>query len=747
MAIPMTRVRGSLIIAAVALLAARPAEAWNPLKPIGAAAKWVGRALGGVAGSFAESATGPAIRNVEVSGHRLIGDVEGALDRQLGHAGGVASKLVGEVDKSVGERLAQVDHSLEARILQARIAADEGVDHALGRLDQSIGRVDEIARKRIDQIGKLGKDLIGRVDDAAGKLLAQADGILERRADDLRQIVRTSIQEADDVAAARIEQLDEAAGRRIGSVDVIATKQSLGLEGMLLRLAAIVGMVAFLAFVLWRLFVEAGTAWTKALAERGPRRVLATLIHGAPRFLVQVGLGVAGIAALYFLSGYLPRDARARAERQIAEHEGALDAAFVAYDFTSVRYHSTQLELLKADGAPRYRALARKAELLRTALARPAILSSSAGVRQIAAEIDAVERALADPDPDVLTLKAFVTWRVGATRRDEYEAAALCAQALRLGGAAPGGFMLQVLARNYLRAFLHDPYPADGGVTAADLARLREALPGAPEAAESQQFQHLIAYNDLVARLDLQSSAAYLDLLDAHADYLLARGAGKGARETEAARAARERRTKHAEQVVEAWRAFDAALAGSPWLVDDPTALSAFTLDDAVLSHALYFIVVPEAAELPPPLSAEPGAAQGSKLPELVRVKIAPIRIAWARRYAALVGPKASELLAIEEARRFEGFERRAAAFERAYVALAVALRKGSRPDAGELAAASAPAIRAAAEIGLYRETPEGRRGMASILAALVRQAGGPVPAELEQLIADGQQQRRLRFL
>ena len=67
--------------------------------------------------------------------------------------------------------------------------------------------------------------------------------------------------------------------------------------------------------------------------------------------------------------------------------------------------------------------------------------------------------------------------------------------------------------------------------------------------------------------------------------------------------------------------------------------------------------------------------------------------------------------------------------------------------DAAELAAASAPAIQAAAEIGLYRETPEGRRGVASLLAALVRQAGGEVPAELEQQIVLGQQQRRLRFL
>lgn len=739
-------VPASLALAA-ALLAAHPAWAWNPLKPVAAAAKRAGRAIGGAAGSFVESATGPTIRNVEGAGHRLIFDVEGALDRQLEHAGGVASAVIGQVDRSLGDQLDRIDHDLEARIVQARITADEGIDRAFGRLDQSIGRLDAAARRRIDQIGKqldrVGKDLIGRADAAAVKLIAQADAILERRGDDLRQLVRASIQQADDVAAARIEQLDEAAGRRLGSVDVIATKQSLGLEGMLLRLAALVGMVAFLAFVLWRLFVEASGAWRRALAASTLRRVGATLACAAPRFLAQLGLGAAGIAALYLLAGYLPRDARARAERQIEEHERALGAAFTAYDFTNVRYHSTQLELLKPDAAPRYRALARKAELLRMVLARPALMQSSSGVRQVAAEVDAVELVLGASDPDLLTLKAFVTWRVGATRRDEYEAAELCARALARGAAAREGFMLEVLAANYLRAFLHDPYPAGEDVTAADLARLRAALPAAPAPAESLQFQHLVEYNALVARLDLRSTAAYLDMLDAHVEYALARGAARGPREPAAAREARARRRVHAAEVVEAWRAFDGELASSPWLADDPTALAAFTLDDAVLSHALYFTEVPDAAELPPALAAEPA----STLPELVRVKIAPIRIAWARRYAALVGPKAAELLAIEEARRFEAFERRAIDFERAYVAFEVARRSAAGPDADRLAALAAAAIRAASEIGLYRDTPEGRRSVASLLAASLTEAGGQVPAELARQIADGLQQRRLRFL
>jgi hypothetical protein len=114
----------------------------NPLKPIAAAAKRAGRAIGGVAGGFVESAAAPTIRNAEASGRRLIVDVEGSLGRQIDHAGGVASKLVGEVDKSLGDKLEKVDRSLEARIVQVNVTADEIVDRAFGRLDQSIGRID-----------------------------------------------------------------------------------------------------------------------------------------------------------------------------------------------------------------------------------------------------------------------------------------------------------------------------------------------------------------------------------------------------------------------------------------------------------------------------------------------------------------------------------------------------------------------------------------------------------------------------
>ncbi len=719
-----------------------PANAWNPLKPIASAAKKIGGKIGHGVGGLVESATTPTIRNAEQSGHRLIGDVEMSLARQLEHGGTVATSLVGVVDKAVGDKLEKVDRSMEARILQVHLAGDELVDRTFARTDATIWKLDAVAKQRIDQLEKAGKNLIAVAGQEGAKLLAQADAVLERRVGDVRQLVKTSIEQADQVAEARITQLDEVAGRRIGNVDVIATKQSLGIEAMLLRIAALIGMVAFLGFVLWRLFVEVTAAWKKALLERSPNRVWATLVAGSPRFFIQVAFGLAGIAALYFLSGYLPRAAQGRAERQIVEHETALAAAFTAYDFTNVRYHSAQLELLKTESAPHYRALAHKAELMRMVLGRPALLQSMAGVRQIAGEITAVEAALVTPDPDILTLECFVTWQIGTTRRDEYDAAQLCARALELPRNSASGFMLESLASNYVRAFFHDPYPVDEVVTAEALDRLHRALASHSGAsAEIPQFQHVIEYNTLAAKLDRDSTAAYLDMLDAHVESVLARGAPEAATK-------RALRTEHAKRVVDAWSEFDSQLETSAWLADDPSVLSAFTLDDAVLTRARYFVAVPDAVELPPALGLEPANGPTTKKPDpFLRIRMAPLRIAWAKRYATLIGPIASEVLAIEEADRFAKFERRAIDFERAYVAFATALHTTLAPDAAKLAVLATAAIRTASELGFYRDTPAGRRAFTAVIGELARGAGSAIAPDVSKQVSDQQQRRRIRFL
>ena len=746
----VARIAG-LVVVVGWVLAPAPAEAWNPLKAaadgLAAAGHAIGRVLGAPAGGFVEAASTPTIHGLQDAGHHLIADADAALGHQLDHAGSVAGTLVARADQALADRLDQVDRSLEARIVQVKATADETVDRTFGRLDHSIGLLDGVARRRIAQIGKTGHDLIAQADASATKILARADEILARRTEDVRRLVSSSIQQADQAAAARIEQLDEVAGRRLGNLDVIATKQSLGLEGMLLRLAALVGMLAFIAFVLWRLFAELGRAWRSWDPEHTRHRhVVHTARHGGPRFAIQAAFACAGAGLLYFMSGWLPRDAQRRADAQRTAHETAFAAALAAYDFTSVRYHEAQLEILAPDQSETFRGEAAKAELLRTVFTRPAQLESLGGIRDLVAEVDRVSTMVGPADPDLLVVKGYILWQVGSRRADEYEAATLCAKALEeapAGGHA-GDFQLAALARSYLRAFLHDPYQPPAGSAGPGVDHLRQVLGPAGREVEVPAFQHVIEYDRLVAALDQASTAAYLDMLSAHVDLIVARShLGKRAPDDEAARAARTRRTEAAGRVVDAWRTFDQALASSPWLADDPAALSAFTLDDAVLSRALFFTVRPEADDLAPELS-DPGA----KLDPVIRVEMAPLRVAWERRYAPLIGDAARDVLAYQEAQRFEAFERRDAAFERAYVAFEVAARGGPAPKAGDLTDAAVAAAVAAADLGLYRDAGAGRVPVAqAIFDELGRAGGGAVPAEARAQVTAAYEQRRLRFL
>src|SRR5262249_42469998 len=110
---------------------------------------------------------------------------------------------------------------------------------------------------------------------------------------------------------------------------------------------------------------------------------------------------------------------------------------------------------------------------------------------------------------------------------------------------------------------------------------------------------------------------AYLAMLLAHADYLRARTALHGASEPSvdadgkslgpAQRSVWESklaRRNQARKVVDAWKVFDRALASEPLLAGSSTTLASFTLDDAVLSHALWFTTHPDAATLAPLLTS-----------------------------------------------------------------------------------------------------------------------------------------------
>jgi hypothetical protein len=741
-------VRSSIRIALVSLVVGlvaspEPAQAWNPFRA-------AVRKLESAAGSFVEAATTPLIRNAELAGRRVLSEADAAIGRNLDRAETITTRLVAESDRLVADSLAKIDRSVEARIVQVTTIADGLIDESFGRLDRAIGRIDAIARTRIEQVRRVAGDLITRADQTAIKLLERGDAILGRRLEEVRAVVETSIEAVDRIAEARIEQLDELAARGIGTLDVLGTKQSLALESTVLRVAALLGLVGFLGFVLWRLFVEVTTQWNAVLAAPTRTRMRRVLVRGLPRFAIQLVLAAAGAGGLYLLSGWLPTGARDRAAQQVADHERALHAAFDAYDFRAVRYELAQLEVLRPPSLPAARAVARKSALFERVFLRPGALQSLQGVREIMHETLEVERLVGPDDPDLLVVQAFVLWQVGSTRHDELEAAALCARALRVAARPGTRFHLAGLARNYVTAFLHDPYEVAGGngLTEA-LATVRaiaaDAPPPAGGDAEDTRFQHVITFNTLLAELDAASSHGFAAMIAAHAEVVVAaRGRKRGQPEPTAAAAARDRRTAAAGEVIAAWQRFDEQVAASPWLADDPIVLNVFTLNDVVLSHALYFQLRPETAELP---GAFLGPAAAAIADPRLRLQIAPIRVAWARRYAEMLGPNARELVAFEESRRFGELEETTRAYEAAYVDFIAATRAPAVPAAA-LTGKARTAITAAARLGLYR-TEGGRRVLeAAHLVGLYRTASGHAPEpELVALVAEAHERRRLRFL
>jgi len=730
--------RLALVIGVVVASPSR-AEAWNPIKAAADKLKAAGRAIGASAGRFVESATAPAIRNGEDAGHRLIADVDVAIASNLDRAGSFTAALVTQVDGALGARLEQVDRSLQARILQVQTGIDHSIDHTFDRLDLMLGRLDQDAQQLIVRAERVGKDLIKQLDQTTATTLAKADQILGARLTDLRLLVTSALQQADDVARARLEQLDELAGRRLGNLDVIATKQSLSLEGMLIRIAALVGLVGLIVFVAWRVFREVGDALvTSGAGLRRFARVKAVGWRGGRRLVPQLALAGAGALVLYGLSSFLPRDSVRRADLQAARHEAAFAAAVHALDVIDARYHESQLEILAPDKIAGTRARMKKAELLHSLFTRPGQLNTQAGLSSLVAQVAEVELAVGADDPDLMIAKAYVLWQVGGTRDDEYEAVTLCAAALRHGD----GLLLAPLARNYIVAFLGDPYVPAAGATGPTLAALAALAATPPGKAETTQFDHVIQFDRLVAQLDRASTAAYLDMLAAQAELRVALAAHPKGPDSPAARGARNARTLAAGKLIDAWAYFDRELESSPSFASDAIVLSVFTLDDAVLSRARYYVAVPTANELAPMLTEQPSPRS---LTPALRARIAPLRVAWEQRYAPLLGPRERDLVAYEEARRFEAFEQRAATFEAAYVDFLVAVRTTAAP--ARLVEVAAAAAVHAAGMGLYRDAEGGRVSEASHILASLHDHGQQPSSELLATIERNYRVRRLRFL
>ncbi|MCW5807597.1 MAG: hypothetical protein KIT31_34900 [Deltaproteobacteria bacterium] len=726
------RVRKVWVVAAVAIVAVcgmpKRAEAWNPVKAVTDKIVAAGRAIGGVLGApvggFVEAATTPVIRNVEHAGHRLIGDLDLAIGNNIDRAQGAAGKVLDQVNTIAGAQLDKVNSTLQARILQIQSGVDATVDRVFDRLDRVIGRLDDTAQRLLARAEAAGKRLVEQLDKSVADALSKADRILAARLLDLGVIVTSSIRDVDAIAQARLDQLDDLAARRVENLDVIATKQSLNLEGMLLRIATLAGLVGLIAFVAWRAFREVADALANAV---GPKAVSAKV---AARFVPQLLLAAGGALLLWYLSDALPKDSVRRAAAQVAQQRSAFDAAVDALDVVAARYHASQLEILEPEHAAAHRRRLSRLVLLHSVFTRPGQLRTIEGLTELVTRVTALEAALPN-DPEIAIAKGHILWQVAGTRDEQYEAATLCAAGLEH---APSSW-LAPLARNYIVRFLDDPYePPAGGMTVARLA----AIAGEPPPA-SAQFAAVIEFDEAVSKLDRASTAAYLEMLDAQAELEVERAKTKN-QDAAAIAAARAARNDAAKRLIAAWAAFDHRLETSPAFSSDAIVLSAFTLDDSILSHARFYAELPATNDRPPMLTAEPPV-----LAPVMRVKIAPLRLAWEQRYAPLLGARERQIVAYEEAVRFKVFELRANGFEQSYLDFAVALRAGG-PEPRLRTAAGTAAVHAA-RMGLYRERAGHRESLAAEINGRLASKADPLAAEVLADVAAAYRIPRLRFL
>jgi hypothetical protein len=639
-----------------ATLQARGAAAWDPLKNMGH--------------SFASGAA------------------EGLQPVLAATIANVDARLGADLDK-VGDLLANVD---------ARVGAD--LDKVGGILDQTVAHVDDSLEKRILQIQHGADETIGELNRDLKERLEQVDRDLAKRIAQVDDVLKGALNQADGIIARQLANLDETVERRLGNVDVIATKQRLAVEQTFLRLAALIGLVVFAVVVLVRLWRRHGEITDDAIGAQatGRRRRVAQALGLS--LVLQVG--AAGVAAGVLLVLYktLPMGAARQAEALTAEHERRLTESLTAFDFSQARYHASQLELLRPEKGLYYRAQAAKADLIRDVLARPTLLTSASGVSSIVDRIESVERLLqTEPDPDVLVSKAMLLWQVGKSRRDEHEAASLCARAMRL---APTGFPLAAMARGYIEDFLGAPY-FDAGTPFGREAESREGLRDVLSNTEVRQADFPLAPSlalaSLMRRLERDSSQAYIAMLEAHAETVreTVRLTGKAG---PALHEAQKRRTDQARKVVDAWDQFTRSVDEVPGLAGRPPVLAIFKLNDVYYSRAKWFALDSSRTDVAPLLSPQ---GRASKVRAAERARLAPPRIAWSRRYSALIPGGLRQIIEIGDSARWRRREQEVRDFDGAMLASLV-------PGSRDAEALKRKVAWHAARLGLYVVAASGVR-------------------------------------
>jgi len=690
--------------------------------------------LSSVGHELASGAASAAVEKLEPALARTIADVDNRMTSQETHVGNIVGGLIGQTSTELGARLGQVDGILEKRILQVQLGVDQVLDHGLDKIDG-------VARARLAQIDSTLEKRIKQVDAVAAHTLAEADGVLKSRIAQLGQAADAAVDRADQALDARIQQLDEVAGRRLGNVDVIATKQRLGLEATITRLAWLIALIVFVVVLiraLWNEYLKYEA--TIAGAPPGTARAWRYLtVLGKPLLRHAVVGGLVAIV-LAVVPSRLPMAAAQDQQALTHQHYADLELAVQHLDWTRARFHASQLEFLEPDNAVHYQALAAKADLLRDVLSRPTALATPAGVKSLMDEVQALERLQGGrPDPDAQTVRAMILWQGGTSRTAEHQAATLAARAL---WATPRGFTLAPMARLLVNAYRHAPVASiDDDPTLDSVGGLDAALEIPVAVAAGSPFEGATALFQLMQRLDDDSSQAFVDMVEAQVTV----GAATGAQDRAAAR---EARNAAAERVVAAWKLFDDGLRSSPVLADNALVLSVFRLNDVMLTHALWFTTAPTTDAWPKKLAALNGPGDKAK-----KLALAPARAVWARRYAALLQGPARELIELQEADRFEAMETDTLAFEAAMAALGgaplpaaeVAAQKQENRETKQKKRVPAPpatldarklaAANAAAALGLYQQKPD-----APVRTPLAVSLAGDVKALEQRLESAGAQ-------
>jgi hypothetical protein len=577
--LPFRRARRVAVFALLFVIAdAAQTRAWDPwnniIKPaaegviggVKAAGNLIGGAIGAPFGGLLGGLAQPTIDSAEAAGHRVVGQVDEVMTKQLDKLDKIADKQIGNFDARLEKRIGQFDANLGARIAQ---------------IDTTIGQ-------RLDQVNGM---------------------------------VTASISEVDSVIKTRLDQLDEIAATRIGTLDIIATKTALTFEQTLIRVLGAGCILVFVAAALWVLYRQLTDAWSQT-----PHASWLSIIRTRWARILGQELGIAAaVACLFLLVYFLPGSARRKADALTAEQDAAYGRAVAAMDFQQARFHAALMEAVDSSNST-YRAKFLKAELLRDLFNRPGIVSTVAGLNGAILRVNQIESLGAANDPDVSVIKAFILWQSGMTKGAEVEAARLCATALT-SAAHDGQFPLRSLALNYLLNYQARPDPA-ASIPAGNTSELTGFEKAALEDKAITPLTYVFRYDTLVRALDAKVSTAYARMIESHGQLMAAARLGPSADKYK--KEAASNRTANAKVVIYEWDTFVKTVQNDPIIAGSAAALAPFLLNDAMYARAAWYVQDADgsrsAAQPAPSLATAPLTTE--TLPKDIRERLPRVKLA-----------------------------------------------------------------------------------------------------------------------